>query len=220
MNDPLTPEELAWSKIQLPPKKKTTKKKTAKRKSPRSARPKIEGKRTLPYRSLIVVDPGDQCASVISANLKMVSISGATQSIYLINRQINSAIESAGGPDKLLLVIEDQYLSNAWINPVTMDELYKRRHEWEFVAEMRGVAMVKVMPTSWQTVLKGSPIPLIVKKTKKGKGKKNTKERSIGLANRDYPGEYSWNEHEADAINLYTWYTRLQASEHGICAVG
>lgn len=104
-----------------------------------------------------------------------------------------------------VLVVELQFAGRGErLNPKSYETLVKRRHYWEILAEIYGLTIEGVYPSTWQTVLADEP------KVDAMGEKRSIKERSKAHANRHFPG--AANDYEqSDALGIAQWRWRRAA---------
>ena len=89
-------------------------------------------------------------------------------------------------------------------NPKALATLYKRRHYWEILAEVYGLAVELVYPATWQTVLGEVP------KLDAEGNKRTTKARARAYAEKHFKGKAKDDE-QGDALAMGHWRWRQGA---------
>lgn len=174
------------------PRKKAAKKRTKKK-------PEQEFKKNL---AILSADPGKNCGASLFVEGELIATWKCLQSVEKVAGYIHALHQKAKSLGlKPLLIVENQFVHKDKSNPKTMADLYRRRYEWEIIAELRRVEYQVIYPASWQSILKLS-------RCRKG----TTKDRSIALARTMWPN-MDFNEHSADAACMGYWYTKKQ-EEH------
>lgn len=177
-------------------------------------------KRTLKSLAVLAVDPGAKFGAVLRLRHMVVSVWHGKQSLEAVAGIIASSMRIVDDctaeeeRDKyetpLVLACENQFTGrpgggkkSAPFNPKAVASLLKRRHEWEIIAELRGIAYSAVYPASWQSILKISPAI-----------GGSTKTRAKALCDAKWPGLKLPTEDAMDAACLSYWYDLTQMREY------
>lgn len=163
---------------------------------------------TSSHKAILAVDPAKKFGAALFINSRLVRLWKGEQSIKKIRKILSfSSKKAEANGVKLCVVVETQYLTTFGkkgekkkVNPKMMAALYKRRHEWEVIAEVWEIDYTNVYPVSWQVIHK-----LSLQKT--------TKAKSLEIARRKWP-KASFDDNSADAACMGYWYTTLQDTEH------
>lgn len=157
---------------------------------------------------LAVMGPGRPISVVTLDGRKLPQVVSYVQQIARLGQE-----EGCGS----VLVIENQFAglypkgagsSGSTINLKAIATLFRRRHEWEIIAEVYGVPTIAVYPSTWQTVLRSVP------RYHSDGSLRSTKARAILLASQLWPrAPVNWTPDKADAALIAEWYRRSKLLE-------
>ena len=169
-----------------------------------------------PVRAGIIVgvDPGENCGVAVLGAGKLLSIhairGSRLASISAVFKGLVPLAQSGGGA---IVVVENQFGRfhgpGKKLNLKALGTLFRRRHEWELLAEVYGVPTATVYPSSWQTQLAAAP------KLYPDGSKRSTKARAVLVCGQLWPAQEGWTEDTADAALIARWY-RQQQIAHGV----
>lgn len=157
---------------------------------------------TLRGSAVLAIDPGARFGAAMYVSGGMEFVEFGKQDLATVARVIQRA--SRVDTDAVL-VVENQFSQRGGrANPKALATLFRRRHMWEIVAEIRGLRVSPaIYPATWQTVLRESPAVT-----------GDTKEKSRALAALRHPELDDMTDDLADALCMGLWYTRRQLVEH------
>lgn len=167
---------------------------------------------------IVGVDPGDHCGVAFYAPgcaPQILSVKGRDiPAILGVIQSVELAAKDYGGAE---IVIERQFgairknkQGGQSINLKALEALYRRRHEWEILAELYGIRTLSVYPVVWQ-----SKMLAIAPKFGAGGQKLTTKARSLYAVAKLWPNVEGWTEDRADAALIARWryVERMQLGE-------
>lgn len=164
---------------------------------------------------IVGVDPGDHCgvAFMCSGLLHGIhSIRGSRlASISAVFKGLLPLADDHGGA---VVVVENQFGAfhgpgKRRINIPALGTLFRRRHEWEILAEIYKVPTATVYPSSWQTQLAAAS------RSYQDGSPRSTKARAILVCGQLWPSQEGWTEDTADAALIARWYWQQQIA-HGV----
>ena len=168
-----------------------------------------------PVRAEIIVgvDPGEHCGVAVlrSGNLSSIhAVRGSRlASIAAVFKGLLPLAEDHG----VVVVIENQFGAlhgrGRKLNLRALATLFRRRHEWELLAEIYGVPTDTVYPSSWQTQLAAAS------RSYPDGSPRSTKARAILVCGQLWPAQDGWTEDTADAALIARWYWQQQIA-HGV----
>jgi len=155
---------------------------------------------------ILAVDPGAKCGVVVLVHGRPVlvrTIRGDRVADVIGVIQFLAKLQEKHG--MAVVVVELQFAARGKKqNPKSVATLLKRRHVWEFAAELYGIMVEGVYPATWQTVL-GE-----VEAWDENGKKRDTKARARVYAERNFPGKAKDNE-QGDALTMALWRWRKAA---------
>lgn len=175
----------------------------ARAKKKAAAKPKL---RTVASDFVLAVDPGESFGAALFMHGQFECGWSGAADISAVARIVKFTHGcDVGGNTSKVVVVENQFVSKGKQNPKALATLLKRRHMWEIIAEVVGVAVAPaIYPASWQTILAESPAV-----------GGDTKEKSMALAKLRWPDRMDDATGDlADAACMGLWYTRMQMLEH------
>lgn len=155
---------------------------------------------------ILAVDPGAKCGVAVLVHGRLVllrTVRGDLIGDVLAVIQLVAKLQAEHG--MALVVVELQFTPKGKKqNPKSLATLYKRRHVWEILAEVYGLMVEGVYPSTWQTVL-GE-----VEDWDDNGKKRDTKAKARVYADRRFPGRAKDNE-QGDAASMGWWRWRRAA---------
>ena len=157
---------------------------------------------------VLAVDPGTKGAVSAYAGDRFLWTKGIENDKQAVLGVLQWAQREAPAYGGLTVVIERQFQGRGIkINPATAEVLMRSRFLWEILAEVMGIEVALVWPSTWQskTLTLAPPI------NEKGK-KMNTKKKSIWVA-QHFIEDRPWTDGEADSALIGRWFVKQRAKE-------